>query len=214
MHCVGKCKVNHQGSAAAMRPVGAVRIFSRSEDLYCIKYTQYLGGRDSASFKRVVESKPYGDITIEKLKCVGHIQKRCGSRLRRLKSSSISLKLSDGKGLSGLGWLTDKTIVSLQNYFGFAIRQNAGNLADMRASVKAVLPHRASSSQKPMHDSCPDGVESWCGFKRNPDNYKHRKGIPQPILYFIKPVFDALSSEELLSKCLHGKTQMRPHTVQ
>ena len=198
------CKINHQGSAAAMEPVGAVRIFSRSEQVHNIKYTQYLGDGDSASFKKVLESKPY-DTTIEKLECVGHVQKRVGSRLRRMKTTNKGLKLSDGKGLRGR--LTDKTIDTLQNYFGMAIRQNSGNLADMRASVKAVLPHVASSSAKPMHKNCPDGVDSWCGFKRNPDSYKHRKGIPQPIVDFIQPVFDDLSSEVLLKKCLHGKTQ-------
>ncbi|GFY01100.1 uncharacterized protein TNCV_5075671 [Trichonephila clavipes] len=42
--------------------------------------------------------KPYGDsIEIEKIECVGHVQKRMGSRLRKLKSSLGKKKLSDGK---------------------------------------------------------------------------------------------------------------------
>ncbi|KAG1651981.1 Mitochondrial 10-formyltetrahydrofolate dehydrogenase [Nymphon striatum] len=53
----------------------------------------------------------------------------------------------------------DKAIDTLQNYFDFAIRQNTGNLDSMQASVKAVLPHVASA-EKPMHESCPDKVDS------------------------------------------------------
>ena len=95
----------------------------------------------------------------------------------------------------------------MQNYFGFAIRQNAGNLDAMQQSVKAVLSHVASSEENPMHDSCPEGERSWCGYKRDPASYKHKKGQPMDIVNFIKPVFDDLSSSQLLEKCLHGRTQ-------
>ena len=54
----------------------------------------------------------------------GHVQKRIGSRLRKLKSSNKGLKLGDGKGLAGKGSLTDAKIDLLQNYYGLAIREN------------------------------------------------------------------------------------------
>ncbi|KAG1662100.1 4-coumarate--CoA ligase-like 9 [Nymphon striatum] len=40
-----------------------------------------------------------------------------------------------------------------------------------------------------------------------PESYKHIKGLPDPVMGFIQPVFDSLSSTELLGKCLHGKSQ-------
>ena len=201
------CKVNHHGSAAAMEPCGVVRIFQRSEVVRGLRYTKYLGDGDSSSFKKVVESDPYNGKTIEKLECVGHVQKRCGTRLRRLKSANKGMKLDDGKGLSGAGRLTDKVIDTLQNYYGLAIRQNAGDIEKMKEAVNAVLPHVASSASNLMHDNCPDGESSWCGFKANPEAYNHRKGIPRAVVDFIRPVFDDLSCTELLKKCLHGKTQ-------
>lgn len=76
---------------------------------------------------------------LEKLECVGHVQKRCGTRLRRLVNENKGVKLSDGKGLGGLGRLTSKKIDTLQNYYGFAIRQNFNNLQQMKADVQAVL---------------------------------------------------------------------------
>ena len=81
------CKMNHGESAGAMEAVGSVRIFSRSEQTRNLRYTHFLGDGDSSSFKKVVESKPYGNTLVEKLECVGHVQKRCGTRLWRLKTA-------------------------------------------------------------------------------------------------------------------------------
>lgn len=170
------CKVNHKGSAGAMEAIGATRMFLRSEDNRQLRYTQYLGDGDSASFKKVMELKPYGDeIKIEKLECVGHVQKRCGTRLRRLVNESKGRKLEDGKGIGGMGRLTKKKIDTLQNYFGFSIRQNAGNLTQMQADVKAVLYHVASTDSCPRHEFCPENL--WCKYKLDPNNYKHRHGL-------------------------------------
>ncbi len=58
-----------------------------------------------------------------------------------------------------------------------------------------------------MHDSCLTGEDSWCGFRRDPESYKHKKCLPDAVVEFIQPVFDSLSSIKLLGKCLHGKTQ-------
>ena len=201
------CKANHSGSSSSMEPVGATRIFQRSEQTRGLQYVQYLGDGDSASFKKVCDSTPYDGVDIEKLECVGHVQKRCGSRLRRLKQDHRGKKLADGKGLSGAGRLTEKVMNTLQNYYGCAIRQNTGSLEDMRKSVSAILPHVASSANNLLHHSCPDGDNSWCGYKQNPSTYKHKKGLPLPVIKIVEPIFKDLASTNLLSKCLHGKTQ-------
>ncbi|RUS86796.1 hypothetical protein EGW08_005456 [Elysia chlorotica] len=75
-----------------------------------------------------------------------------------------------------------------------AIRQNSGNLDRMVKAVKAVLPHVASTEQRPMHDNCPEGPESWCGFKRDKASYKHKNGLPDAVVEYIKPVFDDLAT--------------------
>lgn len=131
--------------------------------------------------------------------------KRCGTRLRKLINDNKGRKLEDGRGLGGIGRLTSKKIDTLQNYYGFAIRQNAGNLKQMQADVKAVPYHVASSAKHPMHDFCPN--DSWCKFKSDPENYKHKHGLPECVLKFILPIFNDLADETLLRKCLHGKTQ-------
>ena len=59
-------------------------IFLRSAESRNLRYTQYIGDGDSASIKKISEANPYRhEIDIEKLECVGHVQKRCGTRLRK-----------------------------------------------------------------------------------------------------------------------------------
>ena len=76
--------LNHDGRAGAMEPEGVVRIFARSELERGLRYMEYLEDGDSSSFLKVKESKPHGEHVIKKNECIGHIQKRLGTRLRKL----------------------------------------------------------------------------------------------------------------------------------
>lgn len=118
-------------------------------------YKEYLGDGDSKGFTAVLESKPYGDgFDITKLECVGHIQKRMGSRLRRLKRDFKKKLLSDGKGIGGSGRLTNEEMDRLQNYYGKAIRENLGSEEDMERAIWATLNHGRSTDENPRHERC------------------------------------------------------------
>lgn len=85
----GKCLANYSGTrgGGGKKVAGALAICSRSEAKLQLRYTKYLGDGDSKGFANVLESKPYGeDVSISKQECVGHIQKRLGERLRKLKT--------------------------------------------------------------------------------------------------------------------------------
>lgn len=43
-----------------------VEMFSRSEELYNVKYSTYIGDGDSKTFKGIIDSQPYKDFTIHK----------------------------------------------------------------------------------------------------------------------------------------------------
>ncbi|GFT13035.1 uncharacterized protein TNCV_431541 [Trichonephila clavipes] len=131
------CQVNYHGFSAGMESEGALRIFSRFLPNYNVRYVQYLGDGDSKGFLRVQESNIYGhEFPVEKLECIGHVQKSMGARLRALKNNLKSTKLSDNKPISGRGRLTDAEILLLQKYYGLAIRRNVGkSVADMSKSI-------------------------------------------------------------------------------
>ena len=140
---------------------------------------------------------------VKKLECVGHVQKRVGTRLRKLKQ--------EVKGIGGKGKLTNVNIDRLQNYYGIAIRSNVNNLEGMRSDILASLFHVASSKSNNWHSYCPTGESSWCKFNldkvKSTSTYKPGAGLPQDIVHRLKPIYQNLSSTSLLEKCLHGKTQ-------
>lgn len=50
-----------------------------------IRYTRYLGDGDFKAFQTVVHENTYGpNIEIQKLECIGHVQKTIGTRLRNM----------------------------------------------------------------------------------------------------------------------------------
>ncbi len=200
-----KCKANFSGSSGAMEPKGIENIFGRSAQSRNLLYTEFYCDGDSKSFDRIkhVYLQNHGK-DVKRLQCVGHVQKRVGTSLQKLKKNV--------KGLGGRGKLTKALIDKLQNYYGIAIRSNVGDLAGMKKSIDASLFHCiATKEQAHFHVHCPDGKDSWCKFKRdqaeNTNTYKPTAGIPKEVLKEIRPIYARLSEKSLLEQCLHGKTQ-------
>ena len=82
----------------------------------------------------------------------------------------------------------------------------------MKKSAAAVLFHVASTDEKPWHDHCPDGTDSWwCRYKKGramgTNTFVHGKGLSLEVIRHAKPIFDDLQRDSLLTKCLHGKTE-------
>ncbi|KAK3770056.1 hypothetical protein RRG08_043214 [Elysia crispata] len=75
----------------------------------------------------------------------------------------------------------------------------------MQQDIRAILPHIASTAQKPNHTLCP--TDSWCKYKNDPEAYKHKNGLPDSVVECVKPILEDLADENFLKKCLHGKTQ-------
>ena len=103
------CQINHQGSSEAMEAAGAAEIFSRSIEGRGLRYTLFVGDGDSSCYGTVKEAMKH-KYHVEKEECVGHIQKRMGCALRRIKKEYKGKKLADGKPVGGKGHLTDKVI--------------------------------------------------------------------------------------------------------
>lgn len=203
------CTANYLGFSGGMEGTGLLEIFNRSIEKYNVRYVQYLGDGDTNSFKNVVDNIPY-DVEITKLACIGHIQKRMGGRLRRLKKTMKKVKLSDNLPIGGKNRLTDAVIDQLQTYYGNAIRKTTNSLEKMREAVWAIYWHKYSTNENPFHGLCPKGEDTWCGYnksKERGETYDHTHSLPEAVMKVIKPTFEALAKTDLLRKCLHGKTQ-------
>ena len=203
-----ECTLTHIGSSGLMESNSAVSMFKRSVTRHNLIYERFIGDGDSSSFKKVMESKPYGDdFPITKIECVGHVQKRMGARLRKLKTTKKGQKLSDGKPIGGRNQLTDAMIDKLQIYYGNAIRGNKQNLVEMRKAVWAVLYHKQSTDDNPQHQFC---KKEWCPYLKAEDQktaFVHKDNLPEAVCEEIRPIFKDLAKTELLVKCLEGYTQ-------
>ncbi|GFT99469.1 uncharacterized protein TNCV_3239231 [Trichonephila clavipes] len=78
-----ECYSNIQGSALKMEAVGATRIFQRSTVKRGLKYAHYYGDEDCKGVIRVKDT--YRKNSVTKYESIGHVQKRVGARLRKLK---------------------------------------------------------------------------------------------------------------------------------
>ena len=207
------CPINHEGSSSSMESEGAVKIFMRSIEKFNVRYVNYIGDGDSSAFAKVIESNPYPDITVNKLECIGHIQKRVGSNLIKLTQQNSSIK---GRGD---GRLTKKVINTLQNYYGMAIRSaRSTNIMQMKMSIAAVLCHCVRKVDEhgvedlvDRHKYCTKDADTWCKYQKSLIDgtvfQGDRINIAEDVYDLVRPVWLRLSENALLEKCLHGRTQ-------
>ena len=105
------CDQNYEGSSNAMEVSGVERMWLRSVANLKVRYTTFIGDGDSKAFANLVQIKPYDDgVTLTKHECVGHVQKRLGTALRKLKKSGV-VDPDTGRPVKFMGKLTDKAIM-------------------------------------------------------------------------------------------------------
>ena len=139
-----ECSVNHLKSSESMEKEAAIEMFLRLVEKRGLKYTTYIGDGDSSSYGMVAQAlgeKWSDQDVVVKEDCIGHIQKRMESNLRKYKTEKKAKKLDDWQTVGGKGRLTKVVNDKLQNYYGAAIRQNVGNLRKMQDAVWAIFKY-------------------------------------------------------------------------
>ena len=82
---------------------------------------------EMAILKVLFQFKTYNGIKVVKRECLGHVQKKLGTHLQKLKKET--------KGIGGKRKLTNAIIDKLQNYYGLAIRKHVGNKQAMKKTI-------------------------------------------------------------------------------
>ena len=125
----------------------------------------------------------------------------------------LGKKLSDGKSLGGKGGgLTITKCDTIQNFYGKCIRDNKNDPTGMSKATIAILDHYSSTPDKPRHDSCPQGINSWCSYNKdkalNTHFHKPIKNALRPAVREVMlPLFNRLSDESFLEGCKECYTQ-------
>ena len=201
------CSINHDGSAGKMEIDAITEMFLTSKEKHGVRYSTYIGDGDSKTFNGILAVNPYeGDVIVRKKECVGHIEKRMGPRLRNVK------KGNKGIGGKGTGKLTDKLIGELTKYYGLAIRRHPASVQEMKKEMWSTLYHKSSTDTKPQHQNCPPGETSWCKWRQAEaagtlESFIHKPPLNEKVLEVLKPIYEDLSADHLLQKCLGAETQ-------
>jgi len=203
-----ECSINHTGSSGKMEIDAIVAMFLRSIEKHGVKYSTYVGDGDSKTFNGILKAEPYGhDSPVVKKECVGHVEKRMGTRLRNA--------IKNNKGISGkgAGKLTGKVIVEMTRFYGLAIRRHPESLEEMKKEIWATFYHKCSTDENPQHQNCPAGEGSWCKWRQAEatsllDQFHHEKApLSKEVQAVVKPIYEDLSKDDLLTRCLGAETQ-------
>ena len=182
-----------------MEALCVVTFFSSSVEKYKLRYTQYPGDGDTKSFLEVVKSNPYNSTAVNKLECIGHIQKCVGSRLLKMREYGELKELyedsddGDDTNSKKLIRLTDKNINKLQNYYGIAICSSTGDtIWGLKKGIAAAFCHCCATSPGTRHQFCPKSDTSWCKHQLDSINrtniYTHKPSIYIKLRELLKPV--------------------------
>ena len=137
-------------------------------------------------------------------------------RLRTALEKLVKDSRSQGVTLGGRGKTLKKTaIVKFSSYYKSAIYANKNNVAEMKKAILASLYHSVSTDNKPQHMYCPVGPESWCFYQKaiandkTPGSHDENVGTPLKEEYLKKllPIYERLSADDLLKRCIGCKTQ-------
>lgn len=83
----------------------------------------------------------------------------------------------------------------------------------MKRAIWATFDHKRSIDDNPHHEDCPEGNTSWCAWRRAEaigtlDTFAHGKpSLSNAVLEVIRPIYESLTSDDLLERCLEAFTQ-------
>ena len=187
---------------------------------------------DSATYKAITDlnegAGPYGkEHQVKKEECVNHVAKRLGTGLRTLKERTVVQ--GEGKKrrkqiLGGRSKLTEPVITRMSYYFGVSVRRCANTTPEqMNNDIMSSLYHCTSTDEEPRHHLCPASEDSWYFFERakakgqTPPSHstmKIRFTLEPHEFELVKGVYDRVTTNEMMMRCLRGKTQNANESLQ
>ncbi|KAG5865616.1 hypothetical protein JTB14_025789 [Gonioctena quinquepunctata] len=208
-------------------------MFRRSVEQYGVMYEYHIGDGDSKTSKRLEESEPYGKaVKIKKKVCVLHVGRvKDVVKAKKKKHAKIKKALeAQKKEALGRGEkvpkkkkaqkskqpivkslkFTEAQLSLLSSYFKKAVLTHPDSVPDMKNAILASLYHKCSTDAKPQHQYCPAGADSWCAYQEavaTKQNYNHPPGFDQEIQDLLQPIYEELTDEKLLERCLGANTQ-------
>lgn len=229
------CNINFEKSSGAMEAEEAVVMWKRSQDRK-LRYTVFIGDGDSSAYISIINMNnkegPYGKAhPVVKEECKNHVKKRMRTALVKLREGYVVMKKTKTgnpkrtKPFNQI--LCDDTIKHLEFYYGQAISRHEDGTTDaMKKDIMSTLLHLTSTDANPNHHWCSEVFCLWKqAMKKDTmkDGKRKRKSSPVRMPSHdemrlrltlnddeykeLHSVYTRLSEDNLLSRCLKGKTQ-------
>lgn len=79
-----RCFKNYSGSSTGMESTIIVEGFKRSIVDHGVIYNKFVADGDSSTYKKILDSRPYGNLTVEKIECKNHLLRNYCNSLEKL----------------------------------------------------------------------------------------------------------------------------------
>lgn len=117
---IHKCYKNYVGSSSGMESEIIVEGFKSSLDTQGIIYSKLIADGDCSTYKKILEARPYPNITVEKIECRNHLLRN---------------------------YITKINLLSLDTQYPISLRKIISNrLLRLRRSITSAINHRISES--------------------------------------------------------------------
>ncbi|XP_050306062.1 uncharacterized protein LOC126745672 isoform X2 [Anthonomus grandis grandis] len=81
---IHKCHKNWNGTSTSMEADIVLEGFKRSMELYNLKFTKMIGDGDSSVHRKLLQSKPYGNMLVQKVECRNHLLRNFAKKIREI----------------------------------------------------------------------------------------------------------------------------------
>lgn len=103
--------------------------------------------------------------------------------------------------------LTGKVMREMSTYFSLAIQRHPDSIVAMKKEIWSGFYHKISTDDNPQHQLCDP---SWCKYLQHQEKkleYKHKPVLEPLVQKYVKDIYEDLSEDKLLKRCLGKNTQ-------
>lgn len=111
--------------------------FNKSEEMYGLRYHKLIADSDSSVYHKILESRPYKNITVEKVECRNHLLRNLCNKLKDISTKKSAGKLVHRKLLSNNIVRIRKGIVCAISYR----KSNGHSVSDLRSDIMNTNHH-------------------------------------------------------------------------
>lgn len=112
-----ECFRNYSGSSTGMESTIIAEGFKQSVDMHGLVYGRFIADGDSSTYAKILETRPYPSVTVEKLGCKNHI-------LRNFSNKMVNVKTDTKYDIKDRKIITNGKMMSARKYICDAIQHH------------------------------------------------------------------------------------------